>query len=133
MLFVIALIGTALALIQNLVVLAMGMKEGTLWYAPLSFGGILLAEVAAVWAAYIGTRKLVHSRRALVLAAVTAGVLALAELALPYSAFKVYAQKAHRERILGRIERGGDRIELLSSAPGRRRFALTYTLTFPNR
>jgi hypothetical protein len=83
MILIIPLISTALALIQNLAVLALGMKEGALWYAPFSFTDILVAEVAVAWAAYLCTRRFIHPRRALVRAGLTVGALALAELALP--------------------------------------------------
>jgi hypothetical protein len=128
---VILLIGAALVLAQNFVVLMMGMKEGAIWYAPLSFGGVLLAELAALWAAYICTRRFIHSRQALLLAGATIVILAVADIALPVSSFTVIVQRARRQRALGRIESGPTKIEPLPSAPRRRRFALSYTLTFP--
>src|SRR5207248_10331713 len=47
------------------------------------------------------------------------------------SAFTVVVQRARRERALRRIELGATKIEPLPSAPRRRRFVLSYTLTFP--
>ena len=131
MMTLIPLIGTVLALVQNLIVLTLGMKEGAIWYAPLGFGGVLLAECATLWAAYICTRRFMRSRQALILAGSTLAILVFGEIALPISTFKVLAQKARRERGLDRIQRGDTRIEIQPSAPGRHRFALTYTLTFP--
>lgn len=83
MMLLIPLIDAALAFIQNLVALALAMKEGALWYAPFSFTGILVAKVTAVWASYLCIRRFIHPRRALVLAGLTVGALARAELALP--------------------------------------------------
>ena len=51
--FVIALIGTLLALAQNIVMLAFGAKEGAIWFAPLSFGHFSCGNRLAMGGVYL--------------------------------------------------------------------------------
>jgi hypothetical protein len=81
--FIIALIATVLAFIQNIVIFRFGMKEGAIYNFPLSFTWIFLSEIAAIWTAYFCVRRFVRRRRMLVLAAWVIAVLGSAELALP--------------------------------------------------
>jgi hypothetical protein len=129
--FIIALIATVVAFIQNLVMFSFGMKELAIFSSPLSFAGILLAEVVAIWAGCYCARKFPGHRRRLVLAVWVIAVLGAAELALPTSTFATWIKQAQRKRALKRIELAGVSIEPLASDRGGKRFAVTYTLKFP--
>jgi hypothetical protein len=129
--FLIALIATVVAFIQNLVMFTLGMKEQAIFSFPLSFAGIFLAEVLSIWAGYFCARKFLRQWRTLAVAAWVVITLATAELALPVSYFSAWMQHAKRERVLNQIERVGTSIEPLASDRGGRRFAITYTLKFP--
>jgi len=130
MLFI-ALIATILAFIQNLVIFSFGMKEMAIFSSPLSFVGIFLSEIAAIWTGYICARKFLRRRRLLALAAWVVVVLGAAEVALPGSFFTIGVQYAGRQLMLNRIKVVGTSVEALASDRGGNRFALTYTLKFP--
>jgi len=66
---VIALIATVLAFIQNLLMFVFGMKEMAIYSFPLSFTGIFLSEIAAIWTGYFCVRRFLRRRRVLALAA----------------------------------------------------------------
>jgi hypothetical protein len=129
--FIIALIATVLALIQNLLMFGFGMKEMAIYSFPLSFIGIFLAEIAAIWMGYFCARRFLRRRRVLALAAWVLVVLVAAEVALPASFFSIGVQYAGRKLMLKRIELAGTTFEALASDRGGSRFALTYTLKFP--
>jgi len=128
--FIIALIATVLALIQNMFMFGFGMKEMAIFSFPLSFTWIFLSEIAAIWTGYVCARRFVRRRRMLALAAWVIVVLGSAELALPVSSFTTLVQQAGRQRALNRIELAGASFEALASDRGGIRFALTYTLKF---
>jgi hypothetical protein len=127
----IALIAILLAVIQNILMFAFGLKESAIASSPLSFGGIFLAELVLIGASYFCVRKFLRVRRRLVLAAWVIAVLGAAELVLPVSSFAALIQRARRERFLNRIEHVKTEIEPLASGRDSTRFALTYTLKFP--
>ncbi|MGA3324817.1 MAG: hypothetical protein ABSF45_10115, partial [Terriglobia bacterium] len=129
--FIIALIATVLAFIQNLVMFGFGMKESAIYSFPLSFTGIFLSEIAAIWTGYFCARRFLRRRRVLALAAWVMVVLLAAEVALPGSFFSIGVQYAGRKLALKRIELAGTSFETLASDRGGSRFALTYTLKFP--
>jgi len=129
--FIIALIATVLALIQNLVMFGFGMKEMAIYSSPLFFIGIFLCEIAAIWTGYFCARRFLRRRRLLALAAWVMVVLVAAEVALPGSFFTIGVQYAGRQHALNRIELAGTSFEALASDRGGSRFALTYTLKFP--
>ena len=129
--FIIALIATVLALIQNLVMFGFGMKEMAIYSSPLFFIGIFLCEIAAIWTGYFCARRFLRRRRLLALAAWVMVVLVAAEVALPGSFFTIGIQYAGRNLLLKRIELAGTSFEALASDRGGSRFALTYTLKFP--
>ena len=129
--FIIALIATILAFIQNLVMFAFGMKESAIYAFPLSFIGIFLGEIAAIWTGYFCARRFLRRRRVLALAAWVIVVLGSAEVALPGSFFTIGIQYAWRNLALQRIKVAGTSFEALASDRGGSRFALTYTLKFP--
>ena len=83
----IALIGILLAVIQNVLMFAFGLKESAIVSSPLSFGGIFLAELALVGAGYFCVRKFQRVRRRLLLAAWVIAVLGATEFVLPVSSF----------------------------------------------
>jgi len=129
--FIIALIATFLAFVQNIVMFGFGMKEMAIYSSPLSFTGIFLTEIAAIWAGYVCARRFLRRRRVLALAAWVIVVLGSAEVALPGSFFTIEVQYAGRKLALKRIELAGTSFEGLASDRGGSRFALTYTLKFP--
>jgi hypothetical protein len=129
--FIIALIATVLALIQNLVMFGFGMKESAIYAFPLSFTGIFLCEIAAIWTGYFCARRFLRRRRVLALAVWVIVVLGSAEVALPGSFFTIGVQYAGRQLMLNRIKVAGTSFEALASDRGGSRFALTYTLKFP--
>lgn len=129
--FIIALIATVLAFIQNIVLFSFGMKEGALSAFRLSFTWIFISEIAAIWTGYFCVRRFVPRRGALALAAWVILVLGSAELALPASFFTTLVRLAERKHLLNRIELAGTSFEALASDQGSIRFALTYTLKFP--
>ena len=129
--FIIALIASVLAFIQNLVMFVFGMKEMAIYSFPLSFIGIFLGEIAAIWTGYVCARRLLRRRRALALAAGVIVVVGVAEVALPGSFFTIGVQYAGRQHMLNRIELAGTSFEALASDRGGSRFALNYTLKFP--
>jgi len=129
--FIVALIATVLAFIQNSSTIILGMKEMAILSSPLSFTGIFLSEIAAIWTGYVCARKFLHRRRMLALAVWLIVVLGSAELALPASYFTTWVQHQGRQRWLSRIELAGASFEALASDQGGNRFALTYTLEFP--
>jgi hypothetical protein len=129
--FIIAVIASVLAFIQNIVIFSFGMKEGALSAFPLAFTWIFLSEIAAIWTGYFCARRFVRRRGTLVLAAWVIIVLGSAELALPASFFTTLVQQAGRKHVLNRIEVAGTSFEALASDHGAARFALTYTLKFP--
>jgi hypothetical protein len=122
--FIIALIAAVLAFIQNIVIFSFGMKEMALFSSPLSFTGIFLAEIAAIWTGYVSARRFVRRRRMLALAAWVIAVLGSSELALPVSSFTTLVQQAGRQRVLNRIELAGASFEALASDRGGIRFGL---------
>jgi hypothetical protein len=127
----IGLIAILLAVIQNVLMFTFGLKESAIFSSPLSFGGVFLAELFSIGAGYFWVRRCVRNRRRLVLAAWMIAVLGAAELELPVSSFGTLLQHSKRERVLSRIERVKTEIEPLASGRGGTRFALTYTLKFP--
>ena len=129
--FIIALTATVLAIIQNLVMFAFGMKESAIYAFPLSFTGIFLLEIAAIWTGYFCARRFLRRRRVLALAAWVVVIVGAAEVALPGSFFTIGIQYAGRQLALKRIELAGTSFEALASDRGGSRFALTYTLKFP--
>ena len=129
--FIIALIATVLAFVQNLLMFAFGMKESAIFAFPLSFTGIFLGEIAAIWTGYFCARRFLRRRRPLALAAWVIVVLGAAEVALPGSFFTIGVQYAGRQLALNRIKVAGTSFEALASNRGGSRFALTYTLKFP--
>jgi hypothetical protein len=131
MMLVIAILATLLALIQNLIMFAGGMKENAIYSSPFFFTGIFLLEIALIWVAFFCVRKFVRQKRELVLAGCAILTLGVAEFALPASFFTILIQHAERKYVLNRIRHVGTSIEPLSSDDGGTRFALTYTLTFP--
>ena len=66
--FIIALIATVLAFIQNSAIFSFGMKEFAIFSSPLSFAGIFLAEIAAIWTGYACARRFLRRRHLLALA-----------------------------------------------------------------
>lgn len=128
---IIAFIATVLVVVQNMVMFLFGLKELAILSFPLSFAGICLVEIAAIWTGYFCVRKYVRRRCALTLAAWTLAVLGTAELTLPASTFTTWVRHALRAQVLNRIEQAGTSIEPLASEGGGSRFALTYTLKFP--
>ena len=129
--FIVALIATVVAFIQNMVMFRFGMKELAIFSFPLSFVGVFLLEVIAIWTGYFCARKLLRIRRALALVVWVVVVLGVAELTLPMSYFSSWVQHAKRENVLNQIKQVGISVEPLASNRGGRRFALTYTLMFP--
>jgi len=129
--FIIALIATVLAFIQNILIFSFGMKEMGIFSSPLFFTGIFLGEIAAIWTGYFCARRFLRRRRLLALAAWLLAVLGVAEVALPASFFTIWVQHEGRQRMLNRIELAGTSFEALASDRGGSRFALTYTLRFP--
>lgn len=128
---IVALIATVLAFVQNMVMFAFGLKELAIFSFPVSFAGIFLVEIAAIWAGYFCARKFLRNRRGLALAAWMIAVLGAAELTLPKSTFTTLVRHAIREHVLNGIEVAGTSVEPLASDRGGTRFALTYTLKFP--
>ncbi len=128
----IALIAILLAVMQNIVMFTFGLKESAIVSSPLSFGGIFLVELVSIGGGYFWVRKCVRNRRRLALAAWVIAVLGAAEFVLPVSSFGALVQHAKRERVLNRIEHMKTVIEPLASDRSGVRFALTYTLKFPN-
>ena len=128
---VVAALATLVALLQNLVMLAFGLKEMAIFAFPLSFLGIFLAEVLSIWVGCFCAWKFLGKRRTLALTAWVVLTLGTAEVALPASFFGTFVQHARRKSVLNRIEPVGSSIEALASDRGGQRFALTYTLTFP--
>lgn len=128
---IVALISTVLALIQNLVMFTLGMKEGGIFSSPFSFAGICLVEIASIWAGYFCFRRFLRRKRRLALTGWAIIVLGTAELTLPASYFTSWVQHAKREHVLNQIEVAGTTVEALPSDRGGSRLALTYTLKFP--
>ena len=128
---IVAVIATLVAFLQNLVMFAFGLKEMAIFSFPLSFIGILLAEVLSIWAGCFCAWRFLPKRRTLALTAWVVLTLGTAEVALPASFFSTWVQHARRESVLNRIEPAGSSIEALASDRGGRRFALTYALKFP--
>jgi hypothetical protein len=131
MMLVIAILATLLALIQNLIMFAGGMKESAIYSSPVFFTGIFLLEIALIWVAFFCVRKFVRQKRELALAGCAILILGVAEFALPASFFTILIQHTERKYLLHRIRHVGTSIEPLSSDDGGTRFALTYTLMFP--
>ena len=131
MMLVIAILATLLALIQNSIMFAGGMKESAIHSSPLFFTGIVLLEIALIWVAFFCVRKFVRQKRELALAGCALLILGVAEFTLPASLFTMLIQHAERKYVLNRIRHVGTSIEPLSSDDGGTRFALTYTLMFP--
>lgn len=131
MMLVIAILATLLALIQNLIMFAAGMKESAIYSSPLFFTGIFFLEIALIWVAFFCVRKFVRQKRELALAGCAILILGVAEFALPASFFTILIQHAERKYVLNRIRHVGTSIEPLSSDDGGTRFALAYTLMFP--
>jgi len=123
--------GVALAFIQNFVVLLSGLKEGAIWSSPQSFAGVFVGEVLAMGAAYVGVRRLARRGQWIVLATLTVAILCVGEVVLPVSSFRVFVQRARRERTLAKIQLGATTVESIHSQPDRRRLSLTYDLSFP--
>ena len=128
----IALIAILLALMQNMLMFAFGLKESAIVSSPLSFGGVFLVELVSIGGGYFWVRKCVRNRRRLALAAWVIAVLGAAEFVLPVSSFGALVQHAKRERVLNRIEHMKTVIEPLASDRSEVRFALNYTLKFHN-
>jgi hypothetical protein len=129
--FIIALIATVLALIQNLVMFGFGMKEMAIYSFPLSFIGIFLCEIAAIWVGYFCAHRFLRRRRLLALGAWVIVVLISAEVALPASFFRILVHHEWQQHMLNRIELAGTSFEALASDRGGSRFAVNYTLKFP--
>ena len=68
--FIIALITTVLAFVQNLLMFVFGLKESAIFAFPLSFTGIFLGEIAAIWTGYFCAHRFLRRRRLLALAGV---------------------------------------------------------------
>ena len=117
--FIIALIATVLAFIQNLVMFGFGMKEMAIYSFPLFFTGIFLGEIAAIWTGYFCARRFLRRRRVLALAAWVIVVLGSAEVALPGSFFTIGVQYAGRKLALNRIELAGTSFRSAGLRPGR--------------
>jgi hypothetical protein len=131
MMLVVAVAATILAFIQNLTMLAFGMKEMAITSSPFSFAGIFLLEILLIWVAYFCVRKFAGRSRWAVLAACVIFILGAAEAALPISTFTTLVQQFKRERVLRQIAVAGSSVKALSRDEGGVRFALTYTLRFP--
>jgi hypothetical protein len=129
---VIALIAIVLAVVQNMLMFTFGLKESAISSAPLSFGGIFLGEVVSIGVGYFCVRKFLRGRRRLALAVWMILVLGATEFALPVSSFGTLIQRTKREHLLNRIEHVKTVIDPLASDRGAMRFALTYTLKFPD-
>lgn len=131
MMLVVAVAATILAFIQNLTLLAFGLKEMAITSWPLSFVGIFLLEISLIWIAYFCVRKFARRRRWAVLAGCVILILGAAEAVLPVSTFTTFVQQYQRKRVLRQIELAGSSVKALSRDEGGVRFALTYTLRFP--
>src|SRR5258706_756552 len=128
---VIAFIAVVLAFIQNIFMFTFGLKESAIFSSPLAFGGIFLAELVSMGAAYIFVCKFRRRRSRLVLAGWMTAILGAAELAMPVSSFRTLVQHEKRTYALNRIELVKTVIDPLASDRRGSRFALTYTLKFP--
>ena len=133
MMLVVAIAATILAFIQNLTMLAFGLKEMAITSSPLSFVGIFLLEILLIWIAYFCVRKFARRSQWAVLAGCVIFILGAAEAALPVSTFTTLGQRYKRERALRQIVLAGSSVKALSRDEGGVRFALTYTLRFPRR
>ena len=129
--FIVAIISTAIVLVQNVIMFSFGLKEGAIFAFPLSFVGIPLAEIVSVWAGYFCIPLFVRSKKSLALAGWAIMVLGTAELVLPASYFATSVRQLGRAHVLQGIEKAGTSVEALASDRGGSRFALTYTLKFP--
>jgi hypothetical protein len=129
--FVIALIATLLAFVQNSVMLRLGMKEMAIFAFPFSFVGIFLVEMVLVWTGYFCIHRFLRRMRALVLAGWAIVILGAAEPLLPASYFTTLVQHPKRKHVLEQTEQTGASIEPLASDHSSIRFALTYEPRFP--
>src|SRR5215475_6283891 len=116
--FLIAVLATMLAFVQNSVMFTLGLKEMAIFAFPLSFLGIFFVEVGLTWGGYFCIRRFIAGKRELVLAGWVALVLAGAEPMLPASAFRTFIQQSKRKHVLRKVERAGSSIEPLSSEAG---------------
>ena len=129
--FIVAIISTAIVLVQNLIMFGFGLKEAAIFTFPLSFVGIPLAEIVSIWTGYFCIPLFVRSVKILALAGWVIIVLGTAELMLPASYFTTSVRQLGRAHVLNRIEQARTSLEALASDRGGSRFALTYTLKFP--
>src|SRR5258707_23837 len=129
--FIVAIISTALVLVQNLIMFGFGLKEAAIFAFPLSFVGIALAEIVSIWAGYFCIPRFVRSGKGLAQVGWVIIVLGTAELMLPASYFTTSVRHLGRAHVLRGIEQERASVEALASDRGGSRFALTYTLKFP--
>ena len=108
-----------------------GMKEMAIAAFPLGFTWIFLLEIAAIWVAYFGVRRIAGRNRELLMAGCMIVILGAAEVGLPASFFTKLIGHMGKGLVLQSIRPAGTSFEPLSSDEGAVRFALTYTLKFP--
>jgi hypothetical protein len=131
-LIILAIVATALILIQNLPMLALGFKELAILAFPLSFVGIFVAEIVLTWVGVIAVRRFFTVKRDLLFIAWMLFILGMAELLLPVSYFSNYVRHAQRRSVLNKIEVVGRSVEVLASDHEiGSRFGLAYSLKFP--
>ena len=129
MYLVIAILASFAALYQNSIVLAFGLKEGAIFYAPLRFGLLLLVEGAVIWGGCLAIRVFMQGprRRAVAMAIIALGIIGACELVMPDSAFKWDHRISAKHDVLKQIEVAGTQFERLPEGG----FVMTYTLKFP--
>src|SRR5712691_4078673 len=98
--FIVAIISTAIVLVQNLIMFGFGLKEAAIFAFPLSFVGIPLAEIVSIWAGYFCIPLFVRSGKSLALAGWVIMVLGMAELVLPASYFATAVRQLGRGHVL---------------------------------
>lgn len=127
----IAIAATILAIVQNLIMFAFGMKEMAIVSFPAAFVGIFFLEITSIWVAYFCIRRINRRNPELALAGCAVLILGAAELALPAGFFTTLIRHVEREHVLQRIREADTLFEPLTSDDGGIRFALTYALQFP--
>jgi hypothetical protein len=127
----IAIVATLVAIVQNLVMLALGAKEGAIAYSPLTFVGPVLLETAFIWVGFflVGYRR-AHRRRLLALWSLV--VLAGAQVGLPISLFSTVFEQMRHRRLLRQIRVANVRVDTSLAGSGPRAYIVTYTLVFPS-
>ena len=103
--FIIAIISTAIVLVQNLIMFGFGLKEAAIFAFPLSFVGIPLAEIVSIWAGYFCIPLFARSAKSLALAGWVIIVLGTAELLLPASYFTTAVRQLGRAHVLRGLSR----------------------------